>query len=90
MAKNITKKDLAALAVRLFNNIDQADQWDNYNMTEKCFEHVDKAFLLTIIEDLKGSVECNLRHTDRFFVDDEEEVKNLLARARKVLGEDDE
>ena len=34
MAKNMTKKDLAALAVRLFNNIDQADQWDNYNMKE--------------------------------------------------------
>lgn len=87
MAK--TKKELAALAVRLFANIDQANQWDNYNMTEKCFEHVDKTFLLTIIADLKDSVQSNVEY-DRFLCDDDETIQEALKEARKVLGEDEE
>lgn len=87
MAK--TKKELADLAVRLFANIDQSDQWDNYNMTEKCFEHVDKKFLIELIRDLKDSVEHNVQW-DKYLVDDEETIQEALADARKVLGEMDE
>jgi hypothetical protein len=88
MAK--TKKELAELAIRLFSNIDQSDQWDNYNMTERCFEHVDKKFLLSIIDDLKSSVEANIRFGGKYLVDDEDVVQEALAQARKVLGEIDE
>ena len=88
MAK--TKKELADLAIRLFANIDQADQWDNYSMTEKCIRHVDKKFLLEIIEDLKGSVESNVQFGGKFLLDDEETVQEILKEARKVLGESDE
>ena len=88
MAK--TKKELADLAIRLFDNIDQADQWDNYSMTEKCIRHVDRKFLLEIIEDLKDSVESNVQFGGKFLLDDEETVQEILKEARKVLGESDE
>lgn len=88
MAK--TKKELAELAIRLFANIDQSDQWDNYNMTERCFEHVDRKFLLSIIDDLKSSVETNIQFGGKYLVDDEDVVQKALAEARKVLGEKDE
>jgi hypothetical protein len=90
MAKRKTKKELAELATRLFNNIDQANQWDNYSLTEKCFEHVDKAFLLEIIDDLKSSVETNVHFGGRFLLDDDDAVAELLKEAREVLGENDE
>ena len=86
MAK--TKKELADLAVRLFNNIDQADQFDNYGWIEKMFYHVDKAFLLELIEDLRDSVQCNINlGACRFLFDSEEDVEKMLEEARKILGE---
>lgn len=85
-----TKKELAELAIRLFANIDQSDQWDNYSMTEECFKHVDKKFLLYIIKDLKDSVEMNIENGGKYLVDDEDVIDEALSKARKVLGEDDE
>lgn len=87
MAK--TKNELAALAVRLFANIDQSDQWDNYGMTESMFEHVDKKFLLKLIEDLKTSVETNVEYGGQYLADDDDVVQEALKEARKVLGEPD-
>ena len=90
MAKNMTKKDLAELAIRLFANIDQSDQWDNYSMTEECIKHVDKKFLLHLIDDLRTSVKSNVEYGGKYLVDDDEEVERILREAGKILGEDDE
>lgn len=91
MAK--TKKELADLAVRLFNNIDQADQFDNCGWIEKMFYHVDKACLIELIEDLRDAVQNNIHlGAVRFLFDSEEDLEDMLEEARKVLGEpnDDE
>lgn len=90
MAKNRTKKELAELAIRLFANIDQSDQWDNYSMTEECIKHVDKKFLLRFIDDLRTSVKSNVDYGGKYLVDDDEEVERILREAGEVLGENDE
>ena len=46
------KKELAKLAINLFDNIDQADQFDVYEL----FEHLDKTFLLKLIEDFYNAI----------------------------------
>ena len=90
MAKNRTKKELAELAIRLFANIDQSDQWDNYSKTEECIKHVDKKFLLRLIDDLRTSVKSNVDYGGKYLVDDDEEVERILREAGEVLGENDE
>ena len=87
MAKN--KKELADLAARLFNNIDQADQFDNYGWIEKMFYHLDKAFLLELICDLRDSVQSNIDvGAYKVLFDTPEEIEDMLNEVRKVLGED--
>jgi hypothetical protein len=87
MAKN--KKELAELAIRLFANIDQANQWDNYNMTEQCMRHVDNSFLIYLISHLKDAVEQNVAE-GKYLCDDDITIQNALRDARKVLGETNE
>ena len=82
------KKDLADLAVRLFNNIDQAEQ---FNINE-LFYHCDNKFLLEIIADLTKIVKYNVAERDKRFsrrsenisVDDEE-LEEIFALVEKTL-----
>ena len=87
------KKELADLALRLFGNIDQADQ---FNVNE-LFYHCDNKFLLEIIADLAQSVKENVSERGKRFstrsenvaVDDEEleEIFTLVEKALKGGGE---
>lgn len=77
------KKELAELVWRLFANIDEANQ--SLDMME-IFNHLDKAYLLYLIKELKETVEQNIEW-DQFLCDDEETLQKALAEARKVLGE---
>ena len=81
MAKN--KKELAELVWRLFANIDEANQ--SLDMME-IFNHLDNAYLLHLIKELKETVEQNIEW-NQFLCDDEETLQETLAEARKVLGE---
>ena len=82
------KKDLADLAVRLFNNIDQAEQ---FNVNE-LFYHCDNKFLLEIIESLAETVKENVAEKGKRFsmrgenvgVDDEE-LEEIFALVEKAL-----
>lgn len=73
-----TKQELAELAVQLFNNIDQADQFD----VKDLFYHCDNAFLLYLIGELKNTVEDN---DGQFQVNSDEELSKILKSANKVL-----
>lgn len=83
------KKELADLAIKLFNNIDQAEQ---FNVNE-LFYHCDNKFLLEIIESLAEAVKENVAEKDKRFsmrgenisVDDEEleEIFTLVEKALK-------
>lgn len=76
-----TKKELAKLAINLFDNIDQADQFDVYEL----FEHLDKAFLLKIIEEMYEVIQQNKNLGRTFYTMSESEVEDILETARKVL-----
>lgn len=83
------KQELADLAVRLFNNIDQAEQ---FNVTE-LFYHCDNKYLLEIIESLAESVKRNVAEKGKMFslrgenisIDDEEleEIFTLVGKTLK-------
>jgi hypothetical protein len=81
MAK--TKKELAALVWRLFANIDEANQ--SLDMMG-IFNHLDNAYLLYLVKELKDTVEQNIEW-GQFLCDDEETLREALKEARKVLGE---
>ena len=57
------EKELADLAVRLFNNIDQAEQ---FNVNE-LFYHCDNKFLLQLIEELAETVRENVTERSKRF-----------------------
>lgn len=86
MAK--TKKELADLAARLWDNMDQADQAPS--MID-LFCHLDKAYLKQLIGEFKDSVENNIElGLYQFLFSNEEDLRDMLKEARKVLGEEDE
>lgn len=82
-----TKKELAEIAIRLFNNIDQAEQFDVYEL----FYHCDKKFLLDLISRLRKEVEYNIEtdvrrsKLDKNIGVDEDELEEILATADKLL-----
>lgn len=75
------KKELANIVWRLFANIDEANQ--SLDMME-LFQHLDNAYLIHLIGDLKETVEQNIKW-DKFLCDDEETLKETLDKARKIL-----
>lgn len=80
------KKELAKLAVNLFDNIDQADQFDVYEL----FNHLDNAFLLKLIEDFYNTILQNKELGRTFYTMSEDEVEEVLAKARKILKIEDD
>ena len=81
-----TKTQLADLAIKLFNNIDHGDQFANTGRQEEMFHHCDKAFLLVLIEDFLNSIKQNQIYDKHLFLIPEEELEELVAEAKKVLG----
>ena len=82
------KKELADLALRLFGNIDQAEQ---FNVNE-LFYHCDNKFLLKIIADLTESVKENVAERSKRFSTrsenvsvDDEELEEIFALVEKAL-----
>ena len=82
------KKELAVLALRLFGNIDQADQFD----VTRLFYHCDNKFLVDIIQELAESVKANVAERGKMFSTrsenvgvDDEELEEIFALAEKAL-----
>ena len=73
-----TKKELAETAIRLFGNIDQADQFSINDL----FLHCDKKFLVKTIYDLLETIEEN----DGKYVADTAYIEEFVADAKKVLS----
>lgn len=81
------KKELAQLAINLFDNIDQADQFDPYEP----FYHLDNAYLCKLIGDFYETIKQNKRLGLDFTSMTEEELNEVMTKARKILKiEDDE
>lgn len=87
MAK-LTKKELANLAINLLDNIDNGDQFDYIEL----FYHLDNAYLLYLIEDFYNTIQMNERLGLNYTTFSEEELEDVMVKARKVLGitEEDE
>lgn len=77
-----TKKELVSLALSLFNNLDQAEQFD----VDRMFYHLDNKFLLKLIEEMKVDVLYNLNNQTGYILNSEEEMTEILAMVDKVLG----
>ncbi len=82
------KKDLADIAVRLFNNIDQAEQ---FNVNE-LFYHCDNKFLLEKIQSLAETVKYNVERDKRLSVLDKnvamdsDELEEIFTLIEKLKG----
>lgn len=76
-----TKKELANLAISLFNNLDQADQFD----VERMFYHLDNKFLLELIKEMREDVLYNLGKQPKYILNSEEEMAKIFAMVDKVI-----
>lgn len=77
-----TKKELANLALSLFNNLDQAEQFD----VERMFHHLDNKFLLKLIEEMRDDVLYNLNYQTEYILNSKEEMTEILTKVDRVLG----
>lgn len=75
------KKELAQLAIKLFDNIDQADQFN----TIELFYHLDNAFLLHLIEDMYDCILKNEELGCDFKTMTDDEFEAVMNQARKIL-----
>lgn len=75
------KKELARLAINLLDNIDNADQFDYIDL----FFHLDNAYLLYLIGDFYETIKQNKRLGRDFTTMTEDELEEVMAKARKVL-----
>lgn len=78
----LNKKELAKLAINLFDNIDQADQFDPYEP----FYHLDNEYLIYLIGDFYDIIKQNERFGRDYTTMSEDELEEVMAKARKVLG----
>ena len=77
--KNKSKNELAEIALRLYNNMDEAEQFSGH--IPELIRHCDKAFLIDLIENLKVSVEYNLEYYDpEIVMDDPDELREFLEK----------
>lgn len=76
-----TKKELANLAISLFNNLDQAEQFE----VERLFYHLDNKFLLKLIEEMKEDVLYNLDKQPKYILNSEEEMTKIFISVDKII-----
>ena len=83
----LTKKELASIAYTLFNNIDQAEQFD----TSSLFYHCDNKFLIQLCKELKDKVIYNIQrekeslvHIESNVLEDEEYLNELFTIIDKL------
>ena len=81
----MTRAELVEIALRLKNNIDEAEQLSDY--IDGLIRHCDKSFLITFVESLIASVEYNIESGDRERVvwDDKNELLELIEYAKKNI-----
>lgn len=81
-----SKKELADIALDLFKNLDEAEQFSTH--ISDIFYHLDKKYLLYLISDMANSVEDNLARGDNeILVYSEDDIKELLKNVKKILGD---
>lgn len=73
-----TKKELADVAIQLFGNIDQSDQFSINDL----FYHCDNKYLVYLIYDLLDTIEKN----DGRHVVDKQYIEQFVAEAKEVLS----
>ena len=87
--KHRPRSELAELAIRLKNNLDEAEQFECY--INQLIKHCDKEYLLRLLYELCSPVEDNIekfesgRIYESNIVDDPEELKRIIKEIREEL-----
>ena len=65
--KHRSRKEIADIVLRLKNNLDESEQFENY--VNELIRHCEKSYLLSIIPCLCESVEYNLELYNRGYIE---------------------
>lgn len=78
------QSEIAKLVEYMYGNIDEAEQFSQHipDIINGC----KKSVLLNVLASLVDSVEYNLEHRQYFILDDEDEVRTNIEKARKLLS----
>ena len=82
----MNKSELAEIAIKLRNNVDEAEQFSDY--IDGLIRHCDKSYLLHFIECMADNVEYNLMgHSSarENINDDPDELRDLIRFVREKL-----
>lgn len=82
----MNKSELADIAIKLRNNVDEAEQFSDY--INGLIRHCDKTYLLYLIKCMADSVEYNLTCCNSFkenVNDDPDELRDLIKFVKEKL-----
>lgn len=77
------KREIAELAIRLYNNLDEAEQFSQ--RIPEMIRHLDEAFLLELLKGLKEAVEDNIENRHEVLIDDKKDLDIFIVRANEIL-----
>lgn len=82
-----TRAEIAELVINLSENMDEAEQF-TYHVPD-IIRHCEKKFLISLLEELKESVESNIRNgQDHLLMHSEDEIEEMFKQVDKIVGKD--
>lgn len=80
-----TRAEIAELVINLSENMDEAEQFIDY--VSDIIRHCEKKFLISLLENMKESVEFNIRNgQDHLLMHSEEEIAEMFKQVDKITG----
>ena len=80
-----TRAEIAELVINLSENMDEAEQFV-YHVPD-IIRHCEKKFLISLLGELKESVEANIRNgCDHLLMHSEEEIEEMFKQVDKITG----
>ena len=80
-----TRAEIAELVINLSENMDEAEQFIDY--VPDIIRHCEKKFLISLLGELKESVEANIRNgCDHLLMHSEEEIEEMFKQVDKITG----
>jgi hypothetical protein len=82
-----TRAEVAELVINLSENMDEAEQFIDY--VPDIIRHCEKKFLISLLENMKESVEFNIRNGQyHLLMHSEEEIAEMFKQVDKIVGSD--
>ncbi len=79
-----TRKEVAELVINISENLDEAEQFIAY--IPDIIRHCEKSFLISILGDLKESLESNIElNKTHLLVHSDAEIEQMLNQVDKIL-----